>query len=126
MDGLAATRSIVETCPTCVVMVTGNSALEDAAAESGAMGFVVKPPGRGIASVVETARERFECFRAIREHATDTEEALTTWGLAWSAAKALVREQGMSEADARSELKRSAQGQGVSIRVAAEQVLARS
>lgn len=126
MDGLAATRSIVDTCPTCVVMVTGNSDLEEEAAESGAMGFVVKPPGEGIASIVETARKRFGCFQSIRDHTADIEETLKTWELAWSAVKALAREQGMSEAEASSELKRSAHEQGVSIRMAAEQVLGRS
>jgi AmiR/NasT family two-component response regulator len=106
-------------------MVTGNPDLDEAAAESGAMGFVVKPPGEEIASVVATARERFGCFLKIREQAADIEEALKTWGLAWSAVKALVREQGVSEADACRELKRRARGQGASMRVAAEQVLAR-
>ncbi len=126
MDGLTATRMIIETCPTCVVIVTGDSELDGEAAESGAMGFVVKPPGQDISSTIETARHRFDCFQEIREHSADIEEALKTWGLAWSAAKALVHEQGMSEAQACSELKRSARERGVPIRMAAEQVLARS
>lgn len=125
-DGLAATRTIVETCPTCVVMVTGDPNLDEAAAESGAMGYVVKPPGQEIATVLAAARQRFDCFLRIRDHTADIEETLKTWGLAWSAVKALMREQGMSEIDACDELKRSAAEQGVSIRVSADQVLARS
>lgn len=125
MDGLAATRCIVETCPICVVMVTGNPNLDEAAAESGAMGYVVKPVGREIASVLGTARERFDCFLKIRAEAPNIGEALMTWGLAWLAAKALMRGQGHSEADACDELKRSAEEQQVSLRAAAEQVLAR-
>jgi response regulator NasT len=80
MSGLEATRELVETCPTCVVMVTGNAHFEQDAAEAGAMGYVVKPPGESIASVVESARERFRCFLEICDQAADIEEALKTWG----------------------------------------------
>jgi len=126
MDGLAATRSIVEMCPTCVIMVVGSPHFEQAAAEAGAMAYVVKPAGPDIASVVETARKRFRCFQDIRNQVGDTNETLKTWGRAWLAVKALMREKGVSEDEACDELKRSAHEQGVSIRVAAEQVLARS
>jgi response regulator NasT len=125
MDGLEATRTLVETCPTCVVMVTGNPRFDEVAAEAGATGYVVKPARPDIASVIETARERFRCFLEIRNRAGSTQEALKTWGVVSSAMEVLVRGQGRSEADAFGELRRSAEEQQVSLRAAAEQVLAR-
>jgi AmiR/NasT family two-component response regulator len=124
MDGLVATRSIVETCPTCVIMVAGSPHYEQAAVEAGAMAYVVKPAGPEIASVAETARKRFRCFQMIRDRIGEMDGTLATWGLAWQAVKGLMRKQGMSEEEACDELKRLAAGDPASMRQAAEDMLA--
>jgi len=123
MDGLEATRRLMATCPTCVVMVVGSPDYEQAAAEAGAMAYVVKPARPDIASVIETARKRFICFQRIRDRVGETDGTLETWGLAWKAVKGLMREQGMSEDEACDELKRRAAGEAACMRQAAEGVL---
>src|SRR5207248_5580203 len=52
LDGYAATRRIMESCPTRIVMVTSSSLPDDVAAsfralESGALAVLAKPPGPG-------------------------------------------------------------------------------
>jgi AmiR/NasT family two-component response regulator len=122
MDGLTATRSIVEKCPTCVIIVTGNPHFDEAAAEAGAMGYVVKPAGPGIAAVIDTARKRFGCFQELRDQAGGTDEALRTWGLAWKAVKALMSARGVTEEEACDELRRCKDG-AASVQEAAESIL---
>jgi response regulator NasT len=79
MDGLEATRQIMATCPTCVVIVTGNSHLGDAATEAGAMDCAVKPlAANKIPSVVDAALRRFEQFMATRKMRTAGEVAVPT------------------------------------------------
>jgi AmiR/NasT family two-component response regulator len=105
-------------------MVVGSPDYEQAAAEAGAMAYVVKPARPDIASVIETARKRFICFQRIRDQIGETDRTLETWGLAWSAVKGLMREHGMSEDEACDKLKRRATGDPASMRQAAESVLA--
>ncbi|MGD0111687.1 MAG: response regulator [Armatimonadota bacterium] len=79
MDGLEATRQIMAACPTCVVIVTGNRHLGDAATEAGAMDCVVKPlAANKIPSVVDAALRRFEQFMATRKMRTAGEVAVPT------------------------------------------------
>jgi AmiR/NasT family two-component response regulator len=67
MDGLEATREIMATCPTCVVVVTGNRHSCGAAAEAGAMGHAAKPLFAGqIPALVTAARDRFRQSMAAR------------------------------------------------------------
>jgi AmiR/NasT family two-component response regulator len=64
-DGLEATREIMETCPTCVIVVTGNRHSCGAAAEAGAMGYAAKPlRANQMPSLVDAALGRFGRFMA--------------------------------------------------------------
>ena len=63
LDGIEATRSIMQTCPTCIVMLTayGEDGHMERATEAGAMGYLVKPiSAEAILPAIERARERFE------------------------------------------------------------------
>jgi AmiR/NasT family two-component response regulator len=64
-DGLEATREIMNTCPTCVIVVTGNRESCALATEAGAMDYAAKPLGAGqIPSLVDAALARFRRFMA--------------------------------------------------------------
>jgi AmiR/NasT family two-component response regulator len=60
MDGLTATRLLMEECPTCVVVVTGRARLDAEAERAGAMHYVVKPLAESqIRSLIEGAQQHF-------------------------------------------------------------------
>jgi response regulator NasT len=63
LDGIEATRSIMQLCPTCVVMLTayGEDDHLERATKAGAMGYLVKPIGaEAILPAIERARARFQ------------------------------------------------------------------
>jgi AmiR/NasT family two-component response regulator len=125
MDGIEATRSLMEGCPTCVIMVSGNgqtNTIEQAQA-AGAMHYVVKPLiANQMTTVVAKARWRFERFMAIRGAAACFEEALDTWLAVRRAVKALVDRQGMTEDEAFAWLQRTASERGRPLREVAQAV----
>ena len=68
MDGLEATRRIMSLYPTCVVVVTANPDLGDAAQRAGAMGYLVKPfTAEKFLSTIAQAEARFVRLLASRE-----------------------------------------------------------
>jgi AmiR/NasT family two-component response regulator len=124
MDGLEATRVLMVTCPTCVVVVTGRVQLDQVVEQAGGMGYAQKPLLREVvAELVTTARQRFSHFAAIRESATDGCEALATWRGVRQAVKVLMETDGLSEGDAHCELHRRASEGRVTLRVAADEVV---
>ncbi len=72
MDGFAATRQIMETCPTRVVMVTATSIPEEIAStfealDSGALTVMAKPPGPGHRDHRRMADELLQTVRLMSE-----------------------------------------------------------
>jgi AmiR/NasT family two-component response regulator len=125
MDGLAATRRLMETCPQAIVIVTGNSTLRAAAEEAGAMGFVVKPLlDSQIPPLVDQASQRFARYRAVRDQATAGGSALQDWRTVRRALQQLVTVNGHTEAAGFEALQRRSTQRGQSLRQAAEEVLA--
>ncbi len=126
MDGLEATRMLMETCPTCVVVVTGRAQLDQVVEQAGGMGYAQKPLlTAAIAELVTTARQRFAHFARVRESALDGCEALATWRAVRQAVKMLMNTRGLSEGDAHRDLHRSAWEGGTTLRATADEVVGR-
>jgi AmiR/NasT family two-component response regulator len=125
MDGLEATRILMETCPTCVVVVTGKAQLDQVVEQAGAMGYAQKPLLAGaISELVTAARQRFSYFTAIRESATDGCEALATWRALRQAVRVLMKADGLSEGEAHRELHRRASASRDTLRAVADELVA--
>jgi AmiR/NasT family two-component response regulator len=125
MDGIEATRSLMERCPTCVIMVSGNGQtnMMERAQAAGAMDYVVKPViANQVAPVVAKARRRFDRFMAIRRAAASLSEALETWLAVRRAVMILVDTQGMTEEDAFHWLERTATQRGRPLREVAQAI----
>jgi two-component system chemotaxis response regulator CheB len=72
LDGFAATRQIMQSCPTRIVMVTASSMPNDVAAsfrtlESGALAVLAKPPGPGHPLFGDLARELVRTVKLMAE-----------------------------------------------------------
>ena len=126
MDGLEATREIMEQCPTCVLVMTayGDAETASRAEAAGAMAYLTKPvTADQIASAVAIAQARFAEFESVRAESVDAEEALSTRRLV-VAAKAQLVSAGLAEADAAfGVLKGEAQRLGLPLRAMAERVV---
>jgi len=72
MDGLAATRRIMETCPVPIVIVSGSSTAREVATtfhalEAGAVGFVQRPKGFGSLEYQRMSAELVKMVRLMSE-----------------------------------------------------------
>ena len=79
MDGIAATRRIMQDSPTCVVIVSANGspAMIARAEQAGAMAYLVKPVSdRQLKDALPQARSRFLAWR--RTHHTNGDSGAPT------------------------------------------------
>ena len=72
VDGFDATRNIMETCPTPIVIVSGSSSTEEVATtfralEAGALAVVRRPAGKGHPEHAATARELVQTLKTMSE-----------------------------------------------------------
>jgi len=127
MDGLEATRLVMDRCPACVIVVTGRWGQADAAVQAGAMDCVGKPlTGAAIDRVVERARGRFRRYGFVQAEAGGHGQAMATW-LAVRCAMAVLAARGARSEEAAFEgMRRLAAEGGMSLREAAERVLSES
>jgi AmiR/NasT family two-component response regulator len=127
LDGIQATRAIMEERPTCVVIVTGRAELSQVAEESGAIAYLVKPfmPDE-IVAVVEEALQRYEWYRALLAESPSPHEALQAWPRIQKAVRAIADRDRTPEAEAFCALRRTAAERGKTIAEAAQEVLASS
>ncbi len=125
VDGIQATRSIMEEHPTCVVIVTGRSELSQVAEQSGAMAYLVKPfmPDE-IVAVVEEARRRYEWFTRLLEESATPYDAVQAWPEIQRAVRALSDRDRSPEEQSFAQLQQMALDQGTGLQVAAQQVIA--
>jgi two-component system, response regulator PdtaR len=123
MDGLEATRVLMEKHSVCVVVVTGDTSLSQAAAEAGAMDYLVKPflPDE-IGAVVARAQQRFGLFQFIRGQSRDLEEALEIWLAVRRAVQSLADHHNLTEEQAFTRLQQDAFTRQVPLRDAARAV----
>jgi len=124
MDGIGATRAVMEKCPTCVVIITGKARLEEAAERAGAMSCVLKPLlGNQISPVVEIARHRFAHFMAVRTESATPQAALEDWQVVMRAVKLLVGRDTITEDEAFHRLQRRARESETTLQGAAAELL---
>ena len=101
MDGLTATRQLMATCPHPVAVITGNSALRQAAQEAGAMEYVVKPVlPHQIPEIITRTQQRFSWFMRLRHEVPAPDEALEAWQGVQQALRHLGTVEAVSEAQA--------------------------
>jgi AmiR/NasT family two-component response regulator len=123
MDGIAATRQLMEACPQAIVIVTGNSTLRAAAEEAGAMDFVVKPLlDSQIPALVGEASQRFARYRTVRDQTPAANPAQA--GERCVAPQHLITPVSHTEATAFDHLQHQAAEHSQSLRETAEEVLA--
>jgi two-component system, response regulator PdtaR len=127
MDGVEATRQIMQACPTCVVMLTAHGSKEQVAEaeEAGAMAYLVKPfSGDQILPAVAMARKRFKDFLLLRKEAADLQESLAVRQLIEQAKGLLMQRAGLSESAALNRLQKLALEQRRPIKTIAEKIIA--
>jgi AmiR/NasT family two-component response regulator len=98
LDGLAATRAIMSSHPTCIIVIAGRSEQAASAAEAGAMGFQAgSVNGRVLAGLIAEARERFARFSQAAEGAKTPRAALRSWHRVRQALHTLSQRRRVSE-----------------------------
>ncbi len=98
MDGLEATRTLMLSHPVCVLLVTAQQHLEQAAEEAGAMGYHLKPLiSAEIPAVLEAARTRFRHFLDIVRRGAAGASALPEWLAACQAVRVMMQRECLSE-----------------------------
>ena len=80
LDGLAATRQLMLTRPTAIIVISAEAASAARGEAAGAMHSVVKPIcGPELSSLLEQAVRRFTWFLTLSANSTSHEEALRLW-----------------------------------------------
>ena len=103
MDGIEATRTIMQETPVAIIMLTAYSETHNvtAAIEAGACAYLVKPiESRQLIPAVKAAFARFEAFQAISKENNDLKDNLETRKLVERAKGILMERAQLSEADA--------------------------
>jgi AmiR/NasT family two-component response regulator len=127
LDGIEASRKILEERPIPIVMLTAfdQRELVERAAEAGVFGYLVKPfREQDIVPAIETARARHEELAAVRAEADSLAEALVARKAIERAKGLLMEKESLSEADAFARLRKASQVSGRPLRVIAEAVIA--
>lgn len=127
LDGLEATKRVMQEQPTCVVMLTAGGRPADVAKaeEAGAMAYLVKPvSGDQILPAIEMARRRFREFVALQNEVEELQGALETRKVVEKAKGLLMERAGLGEADAFRRMQKMAMDRRMTMKQVAEKVLA--
>lgn len=126
MDGLEASRILVEAGIAPVVLLTAYSddnLVADAKA-AGVSGYLVKPVRETeISPVIEIALSRFDELKTLQAKVMDLEEALETRKLIERAKGVLMEAHGLSEAEAFHRMRKTSMDNRKSMREVAEAIL---
>ena len=126
MDGIEATRQIMQEHPTCVVMLTahGSPSHVEKAEEAGAMAYLVKPvSGEQLLPALEMAQKRFKDFISLRKEMAELQESMEARKLIEKAKGLLMQRAGLNEADAFKRLQKLAMDRRQPIKTIAEKVI---
>lgn len=126
MDGLEASRVLVEAGIAPVVLLTAYSDddLVADAKEAGVSGYLVKPIRETeIAPVIEIALSRFDELKSLQAKVMDLEEALETRKLIERAKGVLMEAHGLSEAEAFHRMRKTSMDNRKSMREVADAIL---
>ena len=109
MDGIRAARRIMQAHPRPVILLTSHFGADtiERAKRAGIMGYLVKPlRGSELAPAIELAIAHFEEFIALREENDNLKKTLEARKIIERAKGILMANQGLSEADAFTLIKR--------------------
>jgi len=127
LDGIAATRQIMERRPTAIVMLTAFSERElvEAALQAGASGYLVKPVSdEQIEPALAVALNRFMELADLRGELTDLKEALEARKLVERAKGIFMRRFQLTEEEAYKRLQKLSRDRRQALKQTAEQVIA--
>lgn len=125
MDGIQAAREIARTAPAPVVMVTAFSQAQvvKAAAEAGAMAYVVKPfEKKDVVPALAVAVSRFSEARQLEAQVADLSERLET-RKALERAKGILMARGLTEPEAFRRLQKLAMDKRLNLRQVADAIV---
>lgn len=114
LDGLEATRLVLERSPTAVVILTGHLGPEliERAIAAGAMAYIAKPVDAAeLDAALQVARRRFEETQELRGEVSGLREALRVRKIVERAKGILMRRLEVSEAEAFRRLQKRARDQ---------------
>ncbi|MFQ5886147.1 MAG: ANTAR domain-containing response regulator [Anaerolineae bacterium] len=103
MDGIEASRKIMEEEPIPIILLTGygQEGLAQRAVEAGVFGYLLKPAGEeDLVPAITLARARFKEFRALQAEVENLREALETRRLVERAKGILMRRLNLGEEEA--------------------------
>jgi len=126
LDGLDAAAAIYEERPVPIVVVSAHheQALIERAQEKHILAYLVKPIREAaLAPAIAVALHRFEEFRTLQSEAEDLRQALEDRKLIEKAKGVLMRQTGLSEADAFRRLQKLASKRNEKIVVVARAIL---
>jgi response regulator NasT len=114
LDGLAATRQVLEQAPTPIIILTGHldpELIEDAST-AGAMAYLAKPVAPGeLEAALQVARRRFAETQELRSEVANLQEALRVRKVVERAKGIIMRRLNLSEAEAFRRLQKHARDQ---------------
>jgi two-component system, response regulator PdtaR len=125
LDGISAAKLIADQRLAAVVILTAFSQREliTRARDAGVMAYLVKPFQQGeLVAAIEVAAARHEELKAVAAEVDSLEEQIATRKLI-DRAKASLQQQGLTEAQAFSEIQRRAMNDRTTMRVVAESLL---
>ncbi|MBN2584592.1 MAG: response regulator [Planctomycetes bacterium] len=126
MDGLAASREIMERrpCPVIVTTAFTDEKYLQEAVQSHVFGYLVKPiVARQLLSVMALARSRFAEFQRLREENETLRDALETRKLVEKAKGLLMQKKGLTEQQAYEIMRAQSQKQSQPMREIARNIL---
>ncbi|HOI54972.1 MAG TPA: response regulator [Phycisphaerae bacterium] len=126
MDGLAASREIMERrpCPVIVTTAFTDDKYLQEAVQSHVFGYLVKPiVARQLLSVMALARSRFAEFQRLREENETLRDALETRKLVEKAKGVLMQKKGLTEQQAYDVMRAQSQKQSRPMRDVAGSIL---
>jgi response regulator NasT len=114
LDGLEATRQVLERTPTAVVILTGHLQPEliERATEAGAMAYLVKPvETQELEAALQVARQRFDEAQELRGEVANLQEAMRARKLVERAKGIIMARLNLTEAEAFRRLQKHARDQ---------------
>ena len=126
IDGIAATREILQTQPIPIIMLTAYSdnAYVDSALDAGACGYLVKPiTSEQLLPAIRTAIARFHTLQTAIQEATDLREALETRKLVERAKGILMQRKGLAESDAFHAMQKMSRDKCQTMKATAQEIL---
>jgi len=127
LDGLAASRAILEQAPVPIILLTAytNDEFIEEAASVGIMDYLVKPVDeRDLVPAIRLALSHFEQLQSLRHEVEDLREALETRKLVERAKGVLMRRLNLTEEEAFSRIQRQARNRQAKMRDIAAAIIA--